>query len=44
MNVTQNIKFVFYEVENIVGKEEIAGYQNWMANDLFLLSMNLWLI
>ena len=26
-NVTQNIKGVFHRIENIVGKEENAGYQ-----------------
>ena len=26
-NDTQNVKFVFHRTENIVGKEEIAGYQ-----------------
>ena len=27
LNVTQNIKVVFHRIENIVGKEEKAGYQ-----------------
>ena len=28
-NVTQNIKVVFHRIENIVGKEENAGYQHF---------------
>ena len=28
LNVTQNIKVVFHRIENIVGKEENAGYQH----------------
>ena len=32
-NVTQNIKVVFHKIENIVGKEENAGYQHF---NLFL--------
>ena len=31
LNVTQNVKIVFYRIENIVGKEENAGYQVWIA-------------
>ena len=27
-NVTQNVKVVFQRIENIVGKEENAGYQH----------------
>ena len=34
LNVTQNVKVVFHRIENIVGKEENAGYQH------FLLSQN----
>ena len=30
LNVTQNIKFVFHRIENIVGKEENAGYQHFL--------------
>ena len=29
-NVTQNIKVVFYRIENIVGKEENAGYKHFL--------------
>ena len=29
-NFTQNIKVVFHRIENIVGKEENAGYQNFL--------------
>ena len=29
-NVTQNIKVVFHRIENIVGKEENAGYQYFL--------------
>ena len=29
-NVTQNIKVVFHGIENIVGKEENAGYQHFL--------------
>ena len=29
-NVTQNIKVVFHRLENIVGKEENAGYQHFL--------------
>ena len=29
-NVTQNIKVVFHRIENIVGKEENAGYQHFL--------------
>ena len=29
-NVTQNIQFVFERIENIVGKEENAGYQHFL--------------
>ena len=29
INVTQNLKFVFGRVENIVGKGEYAGYQHF---------------
>ena len=29
-NVTQNIKAVFHRIENIVGKEENAGYQHFL--------------
>ena len=28
-NVTQNIKDLFHRIENIVGKEESAGYQHF---------------
>ena len=34
LNVTQNSMSVFHRVENIVGKEENAGYQHFL---LFLL-------
>ena len=30
LNVTQNIKVVFHRVENILGKEENAGYQHFL--------------
>ena len=30
LNVTQNIKVVFLRIENIVGKEENAGYQHFL--------------
>ena len=30
LNVTQNIKVVFQRIENIVGKEENAGYQHFL--------------
>ena len=30
LNVTQNIKVVFHRTENIVGKEENAGYQHFL--------------
>ena len=30
LNVTQNVKVVFHRVENIVGKEENAGYQHFL--------------
>ena len=30
LNVTQNIKVVFHRIENIVGKEENAGYQHFL--------------
>ena len=30
LNVTQNIKGVFHRIENIVGKEENAGYQHFL--------------
>ena len=29
-NVTKNIKVVFHSIENIVGKEENAGYQHFL--------------
>ena len=29
LNVIQNIKVVFHRIENIVGKEENAGYQHF---------------
>ena len=29
-NVTQNVKVVFNMIENIVGKEENAGYQHFL--------------
>ena len=29
-NVSQNIKAVFHRIENIVGKEENAGYQHFL--------------
>ena len=30
LNVTQNVKVVFQRIENIVGKEENAGYQHFL--------------
>ena len=30
LNVTQNIKVVFHSIENMVGKEENAGYQHFL--------------
>ena len=30
LNVTQNIKVVLYRIENILGKEENAGYQHFL--------------
>ena len=30
LNVTQNFKVVFHRIENIVGKEENAGYQHFL--------------
>ena len=30
LNFTQNIKVVFHKIENIVGKEENAGYQHFL--------------
>ena len=30
LNVTQNVKVVFHRIENIVGKEENAGYQHFL--------------
>ena len=30
LNVTQNVKVVFHRTENIVGKEENAGYQHFL--------------
>ena len=30
LNVTQNVKVVFHRRENIVGKEENAGYQHFL--------------
>ena len=30
LNVTQNVKVVFLRIENIVGKEENAGYQHFL--------------
>ena len=30
LNVTHNIKVVFLRIENIVGKEENAGYQHYL--------------
>ena len=30
LNVTQDIKVVFLRIENIVGKEENAGYQHFL--------------
>ena len=32
LNVTQNIKFVFLGVENIVGKEETTDYQHFLLS------------
>ena len=29
-NITQNIKVMFHRIENIVGKEENAGYQHFL--------------
>ena len=34
-NVTQNIKVVFNKIENIVGKEENAGYQHFFPPQCF---------
>ena len=31
LNVTQNVKVVFHRIENIVGKEENAGYQHFLV-------------
>ena len=30
LNVTKNVKVVFHRIENIVGKEETAGYQHFL--------------
>ena len=30
LNLTQNVKVVFHRIENIVGKEENAGYQHFL--------------
>ena len=30
LNVTKNIEVVFHRIENIVGKEENAGYQHFL--------------
>ena len=30
LNVTQNIKVVFHRIDNIVGKEENAGYRHFL--------------
>ena len=30
LNVTQNVKVFFHRIENIVGKEENAGYQHYL--------------
>ena len=30
LNVTRNIRVVFHRIENIVGKEENAGYQHFL--------------
>ena len=30
LNITENIKVVFYRIENIAGKEENAGYQHFL--------------
>ena len=30
LNVSENIKVVFYRIENIVGKEENAGHQHFL--------------
>ena len=30
LNVTQNIRVVLHRIENIVGKEENAGYQHFL--------------
>ena len=30
LNITQNIRVVFHRMENIVGKEENAGYQHFL--------------
>ena len=30
LNVTQNVKVVFHRIENVVGKEENAGYQHFL--------------
>ena len=30
LNVTQDMKVVFHRIENIVGKEENAGYQHFL--------------
>ena len=30
LNLAQNIKVVFHKIENIVGKEENAGYQHFL--------------
>ena len=30
LNVTQNAKVVYHRIENIVGKEENAGYQHFL--------------
>ena len=30
LNVTQSVKVAFHRIENIVGKEENAGYQHFL--------------
>ena len=30
LNITQNVKVIFHSIENIVGKEENAGYQHFL--------------
>ena len=40
LNVTQNIKGVFYRLENIVGKEENAGYHFLLFPQCFQMAFS----